>query len=220
MKKMYLRKRKTNKFVFLLIIIIISLIISFKFFNNKAKNIFIEYSVLETKKIVSSVIMSSVNNHILNNIDINNLILIMRDNNNNIQTIDLNTIYINSILNEVASVVDSNLNNKLNTNYSFKLPSGIIFNNGILVNLFPKIPIKLNIIGNTMCVINTKIESYGINNAIFKLNIDITVDVKILLPFISRETIVTASMPIIIKLIEGSVPGYYLGGYLNNSFSN
>ena len=220
MKKMYLRKRKTNKFVFLLIIIIISLIISFKFFNNKAKNIFLEYSVLETKKIVSSVIMSSVNNHILNNIDINNLILIMRDNNNNIQTIDLNTIYINSILNEVASVVDSNLNNKLNTNYSFKLPSGIIFNNGILVNLFPKIPIKLNIIGNTMCVINTKIESYGINNAIFKLNIDITVDVKILLPFISRETIVTASMPIIIKLIEGSVPGYYLGGYLNNSFSN
>ena len=220
MKKMYLRKRKTNKFVFLLIIIIISLIVSFKFFNNKAKNIFLEYSILETKKIVSSVIMSSVNNHILNNIDINNLILIMRDNNNNIQTIDLNTIYINSILNEVASVVDSNLNNKLNTNYSFKLPSGIIFNNGILVNLFPKIPIKLDIIGNTMCVINTKIESYGINNAIFKLNIDITVDVKILLPFISRETIVTASMPIIIKLIEGSVPGYYLGGYLNNSFSN
>ena len=187
----------------------------FKFFNDKAIPIFMEYSEIQTKKIISEVILNSISSKAINTKE-----LFYTSSKGNIESFDLNTEYINTILNDVTKEVDKKLYELETKDSIFKLPSGIIFNNNILSNIFPKIPINLDIIGNTLCVLNTKIESYGINNALFKLNIDITIDVKILMPFISKTTSIMVSTPIVIKLIEGNIPSYLLGGYYNNSFSN
>lgn len=220
MKKMYCKKHKhINIIIIIVIAIIIGVHFVFKFFNSKSLNMFLEYSEVETKKIITKILVESVNDNVINNINTDDLFLILKQN-NSIKSIDLNSKYINTILNNVSKISEEALNELENRKSVFKLPSGIMFNNGILSNIFPTIPIRLNIIGNVLCVLNTKVESYGINNALFKLNIDITVDVKILLPFVSKNTTVIASVPIIIKLIEGEIPEYLLGGYLNNSFSN
>ena len=181
--------------------------------------IFIEYSEVETKKIISKVIVDLINNEVLENINSSDLFYTTNES-GKLETFDLNSKYINSILNEISVKVDNRLLELEQSNSVFKLPSGIIFNNNILSNIFPKIPIKLDIVSNALCIINTKIESYGINNALFKLNIDVSVDAKILMPFTSKTTSITTSIPIVIKLIEGNIPGYFLGGYYNNSFSN
>ena len=220
MKKMYCRKsRHINIIIILIVAIIISVYFVFKFFNSKSMNLFLEYSEIETKKIVTKILISSINDNVINSMDTDKLFLITKQN-NNIKSIDLNSKYINLVLNEVSKISENTLNELENSKEVFKLPSGIMFNNGILSNVFPSIPIRLNIIGNVLCVLNTKVESYGINNALFKLNIDVSVDVKILLPFVSKNTTIIASVPIVIKLIEGEIPEYLLGGYLNNSFSN
>lgn len=217
MKKMYCKKNKKsiNILTIILILIILGIHFMFKFFNDKAIPIFMEYSEIQTKKIISEVILNSISSKAINTKE-----LFYTSSKGNIESFDLNTEYINTILNDVTKEVDKKLYELETKDSIFKLPSGIIFNNNILSNIFPKIPIKLDIIGNTLCVLNTKIESYGINNALFKLNIDITIDVKILMPFISKTTSIMVSTPIVIKLIEGNIPSYLLGGYYNNSFSN
>lgn len=217
MKKMYCKRKKKNKniLVILIILLILGVHFTFKFFNDKAMPLFIEYSEIQTKKIISEAIIESIDNNVLDSISVNELFLSSTS-----DSFDLNSKYINSILNDISTIVDKKLIEFEESDSVFKLPSGIMFNNNIISNIFPKIPIKLDIIGNTLCVLNTKIESYGINNALFKLNVDITVDVKILMPFISQNTSVTVSTPLVIKLIEGNIPSYFLGGYYNNSFSN
>jgi len=97
----------------------------------------------------------------------------------------------------------------------YELPSGIIFNNTLLNNVLPKIPVKIDLIGNIFCKLNTDIKSYGINNALMEISIQIEADVKILLPFVSSNTKINVDVPIIMKIMEGNVPSYYFDGYLN-----
>ena len=176
-----------------------------------------DYSIIETKKIVSKIIIDSINKEIINDIDSNNMFLIVKDSNDKIETIDIDSKYINYILNKVTTIIDENLNSLENKDSIFKLP---LFNNNILSNIFPRIPVRIDIIGNTLCVINTNVESYGINNALFKVNIDITIDIRILLPFVSEITTISTNIPIVTKLITGEIPGYYFGDYFNKSYSN
>ena len=218
MKKMRIKKKRSfNTIIIVIILIIIALGISFNYINKKSKTIFMKYSEIETKKIISKIITDSINNEVLNDIELNNLFIILKNSNDKIESIDLNSKYINYILNSATTILDKNLNELESKERVFEMP---IFSNGVLSNIFPKIPVKLNIIGNTLCIVSTNVESYGMNNALFKVNLDISIDIRILMPFVSQVTSVSTSMPIVIKLIEGDIPGYYFGDYFNKTYSN
>ena len=243
MKRMYLKRKKRhynilNIITILIILITISLIYLFKIFNDKAVPQFINYSLIETKKIVSSVINSTVIEETYKNTDMNNLFVTTKDNMGNIKNIDFDPNYVNQILVDTYETVERNLiyleegsvenlklynvnlsnynNDKLKKGIIYELPSGIIFNNTILNNIFPKIPVKMDLIGNIFCRLDTSVKSYGINNALISVNVVVEVEVKILLPFVSENTKIVESIPILIKIIEGDVPSYYLGGYLSS----
>lgn len=216
--------------------IIISIIYVFKIFNEKALPQLISYSEVETKKLVSSIISNTIIQEISNTIDLDELFITMKDSNGDIKSIDFNPSSVNQILSDSIKLVEQNLKyletgeiEKLNlyniTDYDkekmkkgiiYELPSGIIFNNVILNNILPKIPVKINLIGNIFCKISTDIESYGINNALIKVNIDLEAEVRIILPFVSENTKINTSIPIIMKIIEGNVPSYYFEGYLDS----
>ncbi len=234
---MHLKRNKTIKFkkkniiILIIILVMFSIIKILIFFNSRAIPFFTEYSEIETEKIISSIITTSVNEAVSNYDNIDNFLIIEKGNNQNIKSIDFNSKVVNVLLKDICKIVTKNLKyielgelDKINgvttlsgkDNVIYKIPSGLIFNNGILVNIFPSIPVKLNIIGNTMCKLNTDIKSYGINNSMITINVDVISDVKILLPFTSKKTTITASVPLVIKLVEGEIPNYYLNGYLNS----
>ena len=193
---------------------------------------FINYSKIETKKIVSSIINSSVIEETYKNDNLNNLFIISKDSDLGIKTIDFNQKYVNQILVNTYKVVEKNLIylekgevDKLNlTNVNlpnkkgiiYELPSGVIFNNVMLNNIFPKIPVKIDLIGNIFCRLDTDIKSYGINNALITVNLVVEVEVKILLPFVYENTKIETNIPIIMKIIEGNIPSYYFDGYLSS----
>ena len=228
------KNKVINKIIFIIILLIISIIYTLKIFNEKAVPQFLEYSKIEVKRIVSLLINKEVTNTIQNTISYDELFITNKDNEGNITYIDFNSKEVNRILNEVSKVVENNINylskgdidklsnidsldkKKLKKGIIYELPSGIVFNNILLNNIFPKIPVKIDLISNVFCLINTDIKPYGINNALIKVNITIKVSVKILLPFVSDSFDLVADVPVIMKLIEGSVPSYYFDGYLNN----
>ena len=237
LKKYKNKKNKiVNRILFVVILLIISIIYAFKIFNEKALPQFISYSEIETKKIVSNIISNTITEEITNNINMDDLFITLKDSNGDIQSIDLNSSEVNKILVKSSKSVEQNLRylesgevDKLNlSNYDYEkfkngiiyeLPSGIIFNNTLLNNILPKIPIKMSLIGNVLAKLTTSVDSYGINNALIKVNINIEAEVKILMPFVSANTKLNVDVPIIMKIMEGNVPSYYFGGYLDTIVS-
>lgn len=234
MKRMNFKKKKKKKIINIIILLIILLGISviylLKIFNKKVIPQLLSYSEIETKKIVSSIINATVIENISKNTYEEDLFKTTKTSDNNIKSIDFDSSKVTKLLSDTSKLIDQNIRyiekgevDKLNLqNISinkkgiiYEIPSGIIFNNIILNNVMPKIPVKINLIGNTFCKLNTDVKDYGINNALIKVNINIEVEVKILLPFVSKNTKISTDVPIIIKLIEGAVPNYYLDRIYN-----
>lgn len=243
-RRMHLKKRRKNKksiinkITLLIILLIISVIYLLNLFNKKAIPMFISYSEIETKKIISLIINNTITEEIANNVAMEDLFITRTDSDGNITSIDFDSSEVNKILVDASRSVRNNLKyleygqidkinsydttlygydiDKLNQGIVYELPSGVIFNNALLNNILPKIPIKISPIGNVICVLNTDIKSYGINNAMIIVKINIEAEVKILLPFTSSTVKIDTDVPIIMKLIEGNVPSYYMNGYMQS----
>lgn len=242
MNRMHLKKRKVkknniiNKIIIILVLLIIAIIYILKIFNEKAIPHIDSYSKIEANKIVSNVISSTVSENISKYKNINDLIITNKDSTGNIKNIDFNMSLVNDVLVSSTKLIEQNLEylesgnvdklklnssllsnkKKLNKGIIYEVPSGVIFDNVLLNNIFPKIPVRLSLVGNIFCRINTDVKEYGINNALIKVNVNVTVEVKILLPFISNNATIEVDIPILMKVIEGNVPSYYFDGYLSS----
>ena len=91
------------------------------------------------------------------------------------------------------------------------IPTGVIFNNALLANLGPKLPIRIKIMGDIISNVYTKVTNYGINNAVVEVSIKVDVTAQAILPFSSKVIQVTSDIPLTIKLMQGTVPSYYFG---------
>ena len=201
---------------------ILSLII-IRYFSTKLEPALKYYLSTEVKRVLSLVINDTISNT-TNNIDINNIIVT----NNNSNTIDINTKYVNQILSNINKDIEKNLRlieagkiNNLKKYFSslsdidyeelkggviYYISSGNISGNILTNNIGPKIPIKFAMAGH----VDSNIREYGINNALLEINVNVSVNMNVNIPFVTKEVKVETSMPLIIKVVEGEIPDYYL----------
>lgn len=239
-KKYLIFKKKNSKWNLLigtLVLLIIVLFLTFRFINKKITPILMEYAELQVGRMATQVIRQAVSTEVTDKISIDDLFLITRDSNGDIKTIDLNPIHVNRMTGLVTEKVSEyltkveigeidNLNlsaelfdsKKVKKGIIFEIPSGIVFKNPILTNIGPKIPVKLNLIGDIATDVKTKITNYGINNALIEVVVYVEVTEQVILPFASKRVTVEMNVPIALKLIQGTVPNYYFNG--NNSDTN
>ena len=233
-RKFHLFKKKINVFILIIVLLIIMLIIVFNFINLKVNPILLDYAQMEARKIASIIINDAVKQNITDDIDIEELFIITKDSNNEVKTIDFNPIIVNQILTETTILVQNNLryleqgkieslnlaNNalidynqdKLKQGIIYEIPSGIIFGNSFLANLGPKIPVRFSLVGDIIGYINTNVTDYGINNALIEVNIVLELSEQVILPFVTEKISINTTIPVALKLIQGSVPNYYLNG--------
>ena len=98
-----------------------------------------------------------------------------------------------------------------------EIPEGVLLDNGIFANNGPVIPIKLNFIGQVSTNIKTKVESYGINSVYFEAAIHVEVKERVSMPLRSEDITVRTTIPIAMKIIQGTVPNYYTNPITNDS---
>ena len=241
--RIHLRKRhiisKKNIFIFTLILIFISLVFIINFIGNKITPGVVSYAETELEKFTTRIINSVISTEI-KDISLEELFIITKDNNDYIKTIDYNPIVVNGVLSNITTKVDRLLRNVENgenlfelsndvlENYDIeKLKKGIIFemaittifDNPLLSNLGPRIPVRIFMLGSTSSNINTKITNYGINNALIETSIVIDLKLQIVLPYKTEKVSFQNSIPISLKLIQGIVPNYYFNGIDKNSSS-
>lgn len=225
--------RKNIKFNIFISIVIICFFISIfvlNIFSNTVLPIFMEYSVSKIKNVSASLINRVVSSELANLKSINEMIIVTKGSEDEIQMIDFDSQAVNKVLTSITTGLLDNLKDndafsdafegnsyKYSNGIVYELPIGVVSNNIFLSNLGPKIPVKLNMVGDVFTNVNTEIKEYGINNALVKISIDVSVNEKIVIPFISKTVNVSVSVPISLKLIQGNIPIYYGNGFSKNS---
>lgn len=213
---------KLNIFIVIIIICFITSIFILNIFSKKVLPVFMNYAKNEIKINTTTMINNVIKEEVSNISLMDELIFITKNNSDDIQMIDFNSSYVNKIL---SSINDRLLNKLKNNNelcfnetcktskYSkgiiYEVPLGLISNNIFLNNLGPKIPLKLNIIGDVFASVDTVIKEYGINNALVEIRVNVSVNEIVVIPFISDKVNVSLSIPISLKLIQGNIPIYY-----------
>jgi sporulation protein YunB len=188
----------------------------------------------QTKRIAEYVINKAVNKRVAEGLDVENLITVQTDQNGMVSTIDFNAAIVNSVLAETSHLVQENLQhaeegnlellqesvnsdlidkNKVhNKGIIYEVPLGQATNNILLANLGPKIPVRFTVIGDIISDVKKTIQPYGINNALVEIAIEIEVSVQIIIPFATKETKVSSTIPVAMRIIQGGVPNYYNNG--------
>ena len=159
---------------------------------------------------------------------------IMKDNNGQIKTITYNTEEVNVLLSKISdriyemfdkiesgdiknlnireNILTNNKNNYKN-GIILEIPSGIVLNNFLLSNLGPKIPVRISFTGELESCISTKVEEYGLNNALISIYVNIKVTEQVTLPFKTEKIVIENQIPIAMNLINGEIPNYYIGSF-------
>lgn len=231
------KKIKVKSFSFILFIFImlfITLIYTLNFISKSVTPTLINYAELEINRFSGLIINRAISSYVSDDVNIEELFIITKDNDGVIKTIDFNPLLVNTLLSKVTYEIQANLKNiikgniadvdildgsfsdydleKLKNGIIFEIPGGMIFKNSLLSNLGPRIPVRLNLVGDVVSNINTKITNYGINNALMEVNVNIELTEQVILPFASKQVPYNVQVPVAIKMIQGTVPNYYFNG--------
>lgn len=213
------RFHKKNKFKkrFVLILILIIIILFIRYINNIINPILISYAKIEANKISNIVLNYSVKKYI-NNLDIDKIFI--SENN-------INSSEINKLISDITLEIENNFNsiehgNTLNIKYLdsynsddlkkgviYKIPLFAITKSTLLMNIGPKVPVRLHLYGDIRSNIQTKVSNYGINNALIEIVMNIEINTNVILPFISENEPINVSIPLLMKIIKGDIPNYY-----------
>lgn len=220
-------KRKWLKLLITFILLIIFTFIILVFLSNKVMPFYMNYSEAEMKRVVTTVINKSVTEEVTNQLEVDSLFVLKKENNNTI-IVDFDPVIVNRVMSKISDVVYNNLKliskkdkltlEKYNLDESyFYIPSGIIFNTTMLNNIGPRIPINLEIISSVNPNLKTEVTEYGINNSLIEVYINVIVDVKMILPMYANTMQIVVVVPLAVKLIQGEVPKYYQRGYASST---
>ena len=199
----------------ILILLLIILIIS-GIFVNVADNYYSDrinaYVEKQADNLASNSIKDIVQRSVINNLDMND-ILIIKYKEQKIETVIVNTKMVNTIMGESSELVDELLNEKyLNQELGYlELPMGMLFSKTVLSNRGPKIKIKMKPIGSYSTDVETKVNSFGINNSQIEVWLNIIIDVEVLIPLNIKNIKTITKIFLVSQVIQGTVPNYYYG---------
>ncbi len=231
-------KKYNNKFLSKIILITLILIIFltiflFVKFNQSITPNLENIALSEIKRLTYNIINSNISYDLLNTDELNKILIINKNNNDEILYVDFNLKNAYQVLDNITNTLNESLKKiadgtiniayydytlSHNTNsVVLSIPFGSSLNNSYLANLGPKIPIKINFIGSILTNLETKITNYGLNNALVEIYVNLKFDNEILTPFKSKTIALEYNTIIASMMIEGEVPNFYDGIIAKNS---
>ena len=221
-----MKKNLKKKYLFLLISVIIATTILLNILNKRAIPILANYMEVQTKRMGIEVLRNTGSEELNKLLKNNKYYEIVKNNDGEIESINFDT----TILNEALIIVSknvrkklneleegknlpfemfyNNLNKKIKNKIVYMVPIGIVFNNAFLYNLGPKIPVKIEYSGNVGLDVKTSVKAYGVNSALIEVYVYVEVTQRTILPFTSKDTKLTSKIPIVLKVVKGSVSNY------------
>ena len=222
------RRRKHNMMIILLLTVLVTISLLWYYNHNIspkmldiAKSKLEEITTLYIKKDITPI-----------DADLSRLILTTKNEKNEILTVDVDMDYAYDIMIEILRKIQDNIltlesgdisyfknNNELksyNGSVYLLVPLGLAHEGVLFSNLGPKVPIKLSFFEHVLGTVETTVTGYGINNALLKVYLTVTLEQKLIIPY--KEETFKRNFTLLLgsSIITGSVPTIY-GGALNSS---
>ena len=228
-----------NTIIIIFVLVIALTFLSINYLNKNVVPVLMSYATSQVKKFSNLIINRAISKQIAEELNVEDMFIITKSETGEIRTIDFDPIVVNKTLTKIVNTIQLNLKyleegkldllelpdnvlieydeEKLSKGIIYEIPSGVLLNNSLLANLGPKIPVKLSLIGDIVSNVNTKVTNYGINNALIEVSVFVQVESRVILPFITEIITVETDIPVAMKLVQGVVPDYLLGGLTNSS---
>lgn len=213
-------------FLTLILIILFTFFLLTKFNKNVSDNL-LEISSLELNRVMYSLITDRINNKVLNTDTLNDILIINKNKNDEILYVDFDLDKAYKVLDNVSNILTSSFkkieNGEVSVGYLdeslshdvngmiLNVPIGSTLNSIYFYNLGPKIPVRINFIGNVLTNLQTKVTNYGLNNALVEVFVYIEFNCNILAPFKTKDINLKYDAVIASMMIEGEVPNFYSG---------
>ncbi|MDD4705590.1 MAG: sporulation protein YunB [Bacilli bacterium] len=226
MKRVKYKKRiniKKKRIIFVIILAIVINTISFlMIFITKFSSVIEESAKKELKEITTNIVIKYLTKENLMKVSMEELIVINKDKEDVISHIDFKLdkgyeVILNikeQIENEVIDLKNGKLHSPaiaINDNLIIKVPYYAWSDNILLMNLGPKIYIKINLLENVRGDLYTKVTGYGINSLLINLYITLYIKESLLYPASSEQIEYKFDMLVASKVIQGKIPEFYNG---------
>ncbi|GAB7388804.1 sporulation protein YunB [Bacillaceae bacterium] len=169
-----------------------------------------EYALTKVKQIASQGINDALSKKIVEGSDFRELVVFDKDKDGKIRSILFN-------YNEYARVVSqamARVQNYFNEveRLTVSVPLGQAMDSSILATFGPDVPVTFVPVGSVFADIKRKSEAIGINMVVTTVYVEITAEVKMVIPFATEPAKVRTEFPLTHILIVGDIPQFYYDG--------
>lgn len=132
------------------------------------------------------------------------MIIIDKDNEGNINMIRANTVKLNYLTSRLSIRCNEELQKM--GEVGVEVPLGWMTDNSAFYEFGPDINVKIDPIGNMKVSYESKFESAGINQTRHKIYLNVEARVRMKIPLHSKEQVVTCQIPVAETIIVGKTP--------------
>ena len=227
MKRFKHKKYKLNITTIIIMLIIVNTIVILNYYKNNLSYKLIDISKNTIEVYNNYLIMNFISNDILSKSDLNNIVKLNKNNKDEIISIEYDTKLTYKLLKVVTDElyqIVSQTTYKDILDYDFDIKDDLVIyypvllssNNIFLNNLGPKVPVKIKFLSSLLTNINTKVTSYGLNNVLLEIYINITINDDIVIPYYKDKISKDYNVLLSSKVVMGTLPNY-LGTSIENS---
>lgn len=132
------------------------------------------------------------------------MIIIDKDNEGNINMIRANTVKLNYLTSRISIRCNEELQKM--GEVGVEVPLGWMTDNSAFYEFGPDLNVKIDPIGNMKVSYESKFESAGINQTRHKIYLNVEARVRMKIPLHSKEQVVTCQIPVAETIIVGKTP--------------
>lgn len=151
--------------------------------------------------------------------DSQDLLIIDRDANQNITSVEYNSTLLNQLLYSSLNTIDASLlaaqDGKQDPTTKdvfyedgivYEVPVGYFTHTYLFYDRGPKIKVRMKMLNDVTGEIKTTTEAYGINNTLVKISLLVHVDAQVITFMDCKEYTYSSELPLVVQIINGSVP--------------
>jgi sporulation protein YunB len=200
---------------FVLALFFFAVIRLFVYFDRNLRPTVLAVAIARADIIATEAINNAVTENVARNILYQDLILLEKNRDGKIILAQINTMEVNRLQSATTMRVQEALT--MMQGEKIYIPLGQALGSYLLANVGPRIPITLIPVGLVNTRIIDEFEEAGINQVRHKIYVEIVAQVQVVIPFVSNETVVSTTVPIVDAIYPGEVPDTVINLQFPNS---
>lgn len=226
------KKRHYEKDRLMIIVLLIFFLVCFflAIFSKYLSPGIINITKYKVNEVTTNIVNDAVFNYKKSNTDLNNLIVTKNNKKEEIISVDVDMEQAYVMLSDLVAEIRNNIEKFQQGDYKYynmeslstshnglviSIPLGAMSGRNLIINLGPKIPVKISLLEDVKANLRTEVKEYGINNSLINLYIKIDIEQNIEMPSATKSFFYNYEMLLSSKLVYGVVPDFY-GGYKGN----